>query len=161
MTSNIGVREVDEIGKTVGFGNVSAKTSEKAAKARGEALKKKFKPEFLNRVDEVVHFRDLEKNDFMHVLGIILDETADQIQKSREILIRVSEGAKNFLLDNGIDKKFGARPLRRAVKKHLSTPLAHAILKKEIPEKQVKISVTLNAARDALTFKVDGAKKNA
>jgi len=161
MTSNIGVREVDEIGKTLGFGDVAAKTDTKAAKARGEALKKKFKPEFLNRVDDVVHFRDLEKEDFMHVLDIILNETSDQIKKSREICIKVSDGAKNFLLDNGIDKKFGARPLRRAVKRYLSTPLARAILKEEIPGTQAKIAVNLNPSRSGLVFKTNGVKKNA
>jgi len=158
MTSNIGVKEVDEIGRTLGFGDVGSATEVKAAKARGEALKKKFKPEFLNRVDEVVHFRDLEKDDFLQVLDIILNETSEQIQKSRGLSIKVSDGAKNFLLDNGIDKKFGARPLRRAVKKHLSTPLAKAILKEEVSAKETKVSVVLNSARDALAFRTNGSK---
>ncbi len=158
MTSNIGVKEVEGIGKTLGFGDVAEQTGEKAAKARGEALKKKFKPEFLNRVDEVVHFRDLEKDDFMHVLNIILNETSAQIQKSREISFKVSEGAKNFLLDNGIDKKFGARPLRRAVKKHLSTPLARAILTDKVPKKDAKIVVNLNPSRDGLVFRQASGK---
>jgi ATP-dependent protease Clp ATPase subunit len=161
MTSNIGVREVEGIGKTLGFGDVSTQTEDKAAKARGEALKKKFKPEFLNRVDDIVHFRDLEKEDYLHVLDIILTETSDQIKKSREICIKVSEGARNFLLDNGIDKKFGARPLRRAVKRHLSTPLARAILKEEVPGSEAKIAVNLNPSRSGLVFKANGVKKNA
>jgi len=160
MTSNIGVQEVADLGKTLGFGDVADRSSSKDAKARAEALKKKFKPEFLNRVDDVVHFRDLDKDDFMHVLNIILNETAEQIKKSREIIIKVSEGAKNFLLDNGIDKKFGARPLRRAVKKHLSTPLARAILKEEVSGSGSKISAVLNPSRDGLAFKENGVKKS-
>jgi ATP-dependent protease Clp ATPase subunit len=161
MTSNIGVKEVDDLGKTLGFGDVSEKSGNKASKARGEALKKKFKPEFLNRVDEIVHFRDLEKDDYLHVLDIILDETAEQIEKSKSIAIKVSDGAKNFLLDNGIDQKFGARPLRRAVKRHLSTPLARAILKEEVPGQDTRILVNLNPSRDALVFRTNGVKKDA
>jgi hypothetical protein len=161
MTSNIGVREVDDIGRTLGFGDVSAATVAKTEKARKEALKKRFKPEFLNRVDELVHFRDLSNEDFLRVLDILLEETAEQIKKSREISIKVSEGAKNFLLDNGIDKKFGARPLRRAVKRYLSTPLARAILREEVPAKEGKVSVILNPARDALIFKTNGGRKDA
>lgn len=161
MTSNIGVKEVEELGKTLGFGDVADRSSDKDAKARAEALKKKFKPEFLNRVDDIVHFRDLEKDDFLHVLNIILDETAEQIHKSKTITMKVNPGAKNFLLDNGIDKKFGARPLRRAVKKHLSTPLARAILKKEIPDRDAKITVSLNPSKDALAFRTNGLKKSA
>jgi ATP-dependent Clp protease ATP-binding subunit ClpC len=160
MTSNIGVREVDQIGKTMGFGDVSEKTSLKVTQARSEALKKKFKPEFLNRVDEIIHFRDLEKADFMQVLNIILKETSDQIQDKRKMSIKVSEGAKNFLLDNGIDKKYGARPLRRAVKKYLSTPLARAILTKEVPTESVRISVSLNPSRDGLVFRTNESKKD-
>ncbi len=161
MTSNIGVKEVEELSKTLGFGDVADRSSSKDAKARAEALKKKFKPEFLNRVDDVVHFRDLEKDDFLRVLNIILDETAEQIKKSREIVLKVNPGAKNFLLDNGIDKKFGARPLRRAVKKHLSTPLARSILKEEILGKNTKITVSLNPSKDALAFRTNGGKKDA
>jgi ATP-dependent protease Clp ATPase subunit len=158
MTSNIGVKEVDNLGKTLGFGDVSSATEGKTAQAREEALKKKFKPEFLNRVDEIVHFRDLGNDDFMHILDIILAETGEQIQKSKGITIKVTPAAKTFLLDKGIDKKFGARPLRRAVKKHLATPLARAILRNEIPEKDAKITVGLNPSKDGLAFRENGAK---
>lgn len=153
MTSNIGVKEVDEVGRTLGFGDVATKTEEKTTKAREEALKKRFKPEFLNRVDEIIHFRVLDKKDFLHVLDILLDEVAEQIDKKRNIKLQVNLGAKNFLLDQGIDKKFGARPLRRAVKRHLGTPLAKAILEKEVPGEGVKIIVSLKPSKDGLTFR--------
>ena len=160
MTSNIGIREVEAVGSTVGFGDASLQTEQKTAKARGEALKKKFKPEFLNRVDEVVHFRKLEKSDFMHILDILLGETSEQASKSRGITIKINPGAKNFLLDKGIDSKFGARPLRRAIKKYLSTPLARAILGAEVAEKNGKITVSVNSARDGLAFRDNGVKKS-
>lgn len=160
MTSNIGVKEVSDINRTLGFGDVATQTEDKTTKAREEALKKKFKPEFLNRVDEVVHFRALEKNDYMIILDILLEEVNTQIQNSKAVILSFNVGAKNFLLDKGIDKKFGARPLRRAIKKHLNTPLAMAILKDEITEGS-KAVVSLKKERDGLCFRsAKRAKKN-
>jgi len=159
MTSNIGVREVDSIGRTLGFGDVSSKTEDRTSKAREDALKKKFKPEFMNRLDEVIHFHVLEKDDFMHILDILLDEVAEQLQKNRGIKLQVNAGAKNFLLDKGIDKKFGARPLRRAVKKYLSTPLAREILQGSVPTEKAKVTISLRPSKDGLTFKGLGKAK--
>jgi ATP-dependent protease Clp ATPase subunit len=159
MTSNIGVREVDSISRTLGFGDVSNKTEDKTSKAREEALKKKFKPEFMNRLDEVVHFHVLQKEDFMHILDILLGKVSEQLQKNRSIKIQVNAGAKNFLLDKGIDKKFGARPLRRAVKKYLSTPLAREILQMSGSTEKAKITVSLKPSKDGLTFRGLGKAK--
>jgi len=152
MTSNIGVKEVESISKTVGFGDVSTQTGQKTDKAREEALKRKFKPEFLNRIDEIVHFRVLEKNDYMHILDILLAEVNEQIQNSKAIILSFNTGAKNFILDKGIDKKFGARPMRRMIKKYLNTPLAVAILTEEISEDS-KVVVSLKKEKDGLCFR--------
>lgn len=152
MTSNIGVKEVSNINKTLGFGDVAIKTQHKTFKAREEALKKRFKPEFLNRIDEIIHFRVLEKNDYMHILDILLVEVNEQIKNKKNITLSFNTGAKNFLLDKGIDKKFGARPLRRAVKKYLNTPLAIAILKNELTENS-KVTVSLKKEKDGLCFR--------
>lgn len=158
MTSNIGVKEVGDLTKTVGFGDAHSGTEAKTSKARGEALKNKFKPEFLNRIDDIVHFRLLEREDYLHILNILLEEVNNQIKESKGITITLNAGAKNLLIDNGIDKKFGARPMRRAIKKYLNTPLAKAILKQEVPENS-KVNVTLSKEKDALEFKV--TKKSA
>lgn len=158
MTSNIGVKEVDSLARTVGFGDVHANTEDKTAKTRKEALKKKFKPEFLNRIDEVVHFRLLNREDYTQILNILLDEVGEQLSANKGISLSLSAGAKNFLIDKGIDKKFGARPMRRAIKKYLNTPLAKLILKKEI-EDNSKVSVSLSKDRESLTFKSSPNKK--
>lgn len=160
MTSNIGVSEVAALGNTVGFGDASLQTYEKTSKARTEALKKKFKPEFLNRIDDVVHFRLLEKDDYLHILDILLEEVKDQLNKAKSMTLAFNVGAKNFLLDKGIDKKFGARPLRRAIKSYLNTPLAIAILKEELTEK-IKVVVGLNKEKDGLYFKQTRKKDDA
>lgn len=151
MTSNIGVREVDRIDRTVGFGSVSQKTEKKVAGARNDALKKKFKPEFLNRIDEVIHFRALEKEDYLSILDLILEEVNQQIKKSKGITLKFNASAKNFLLDNGIDKKFGARPLRRLVKKQVAIPLARAVLQGELAEKS-RVNVGFDKEQEKLIF---------
>jgi len=157
MTSNIGVQEVSSIGSTVGFGDVSDASEDKTAKARGEALKKKFKPEFLNRIDDVVHFKRLERDDYMHILDILLDEVQGQLKKSQQMKLNFNIGAKNFLLDRGIDKKFGARPLRRAIKSYLNTPLAVCILKDEVNNRS-RVTVSLKRDKSGLIFR-QGSKK--
>ncbi|KKL97872.1 hypothetical protein LCGC14_1830050, partial [marine sediment metagenome] len=157
MTSNIGVKEVSGIGQTVGFGDVADASEDKTAKARGEALKKKFKPEFLNRVDDIVHFKTLERDDYMHILDILLDEVQEQLQKSQKMKLNFNVGAKNFLLDKGIDKKFGARPMRRVIKSYLNTPLAVCILKDEI-NNMSKVTVSLKPDKTGLTFRQKGKK---
>lgn len=158
MTSNIGVKEVGDLAKTVGFGNAHQGTEAKTAKARGQALKNKFKPEFLNRIDEVVHFRLLEREDYMHILNILLEEVNEQIKTSKDITLNLSMGAKNFLIDRGIDSKFGARPMRRAIKKYLNTPLAKSILQEKIEEGS-KVSVVLSKDKESLSFKQSAKKK--
>jgi ATP-dependent protease Clp ATPase subunit len=158
MTSNIGVKEVDNVGKTMGFGGEHEGSQEKTTKARTEALKKKFKPEFLNRVDDVIHFRLLERGDYLHILDILLAEVNTQISKSRGLALTFSPGSKNFLLDKGIDKKFGARPMRRAIKKYLNTPLARAILAEEISEGS-KVTVSMAKDKNSLSFRQSTKKK--
>jgi ATP-dependent protease Clp ATPase subunit len=160
MTSNIGVKEVDSVGRTMGFGGEHEASEEKTAKARSEALKKKFKPEFLNRIDDIVHFRLLERGDYMHILDILLKEVNDQISKSQGIALNFNVGAKNFLLDHGIDKKFGARPMRRAIKKFLNTQLAKAILSEDLDEGS-KVTVALAKDKKGLTFRQTNKKKKA
>jgi ATP-dependent protease Clp ATPase subunit len=148
MTSNIGVQEVAGINQTVGFGDVSAQTESRVEKAREAALKHKFKPEFLNRIDEVVHFRKLEKEDYLHILDILLAEVKEQITKSQNISLSFKAAAKDFLLD----KKYGARPLRRAIKKYVNTPLARAILSQDVAEGS-RLIVGLSSDKVGLVFK--------
>jgi ATP-dependent protease Clp ATPase subunit len=158
MTSNIGVKEVDSVGKTMGFGGEHEPDENKTTKARAEALKRKFKPEFLNRVDDVIHFRLLQRQDYMHILDILLKEVNEQIGKSQGVGLSFNIGAKNFLLDEGIDKKFGARPMRRAIKKFLNTQLAKAILSEEISEGS-KVTVGLSKDKKSLSFRQVTKKK--
>jgi ATP-dependent Clp protease ATP-binding subunit ClpA len=158
MTSNIGVKEIDALGSRVGIGAVSLVSNKDAAKARGAALKHKFKPEFLNRIDEVVHFRLLDSDNYLQILEILLDEVQDQLSDSRNIALNFNVGAKNFLIEHGVDAKYGARPLRRSIKRHLNTPLSKAILKGDVSA-NTKITVSLKPSKDGLAFRTTGKKK--
>lgn len=158
MTSNIGVKEVEAIGNRVGIGAETVASNEKAAKARAGALKHKFKPEFLNRIDEVVHFRLLDSDNYIQILDILLSEVQDQLKGSRNIVLNFNIGAKNYLIEHGVDAKFGARPLRRAVKKHLNTPLAKEILRGDIKSGS-KVTVSLKPSRDGLAFRTAASRK--
>ncbi len=157
MTSNIGVKEIASIGNTVGFGDVAEESRDKTIKAREGALKKKFKPEFLNRIDDVVHFKTLEREDYMRILDILLNEVQEQLNKSQKMKLSFNIGAKNFLLDKGIDKRFGARPMRRAIKSYLNTPLAVCILKDEVNNTS-KVIVSVKPDKKGLTFRQNGKK---
>jgi len=152
MTSNIGVREVEGIAKSVGFGEEALWSHDKQKNAYEAAVKKKFKPEFINRIDEVVTFRRLERDDYMNILDVLLAEVNLQIRTSREIVLSFSVGAKNFLLDKGIDKKFGARPLWRSIKKHLTSPLAKYIVSGDVKHGH-KVAIGFDKEKQLLTFK--------
>jgi len=152
MTSNIGVKDVENISKAVGFGDEAVWSHDKQKDAYEGAAKKKFKPEFLNRIDEIVTFRRLEREDYMSILDVMLEEVNGQIQKGKTITLSFNVGAKNLLLDQGIDKKLGARPLWRTIKKYLSTPLAKAIISGDIKDGS-KVVVGVDKEKTALTFK--------
>ena len=136
MTSNIGVREVENIGRTIGFGDVAKITDEKKDKALTGALKKKFKPEFLNRLDATINFKTLRKSDYMKIIDIELYKLNDHLKindtEYKDIELVFDNKVKKFIYRNGIDENFGARPLKRYIEKNIGTPLASKLLKEEM-----------------------------
>ncbi len=135
MTSNIGARQLKDFGQGVGFSTV-AKSSQADTYSRGvieNALKRAFAPEFLNRVDDVVVFNSLTKEDIFKIIDIELKALFDRIQ-GLGYEIKLTEAAKDFIAEKGYDSNFGARPLKRAIQKHLEDPIAEEILKGELAE---------------------------
>ena len=133
MTSNIGSRELSK-GGNVGFSNNGENGSYNAIKDKAiDELKKIFNPEFLNRVDEVVVFHHLSKEHVSKIIDIMLAELEERIAE-RKYKINITDEAKKFLVDNGYDKKFGARPLRRTIQKELEDQLANEFLKGSFKE---------------------------
>ena len=133
MTSNLGARQVKDFGNGVGFGTEAVKSQE-SKNIRGtieKSLKKAFSPEFLNRVDEIVIFNSLEKEDLKKIIDI---ELQTLVQRTNELgyKIKISKKAVNFLCEKGFDKKYGARPLKRAIQKYVEDLLADEIVKSKL-----------------------------
>lgn len=136
MTSNIGSRQLKDFGQGVGF-STSAKQASSGDYARGvieNALKKAFAPEFLNRIDDIVIFDSLEREDIHKIIDIELKQLYDRI-KGLGYQIVITEGAKDFIADKGWDAQFGARPLKRAIQKYVEDTLAEEIIKTKISDK--------------------------
>jgi ATP-dependent Clp protease ATP-binding subunit ClpA len=146
MTSNIGVSEVEDIKKTIGFGDVADVTEEKKVKAIDGAIKKKFKPEMLNRIDSVVHFKSLSNDNYMKIIDIELHKLNENLRANdtefKGLMLKFDEKVKSFIFKHGIDPEYGARPLKRCIEKEISTPLAARLLRGDIDCKStVKVSV--------------------
>ena len=133
MTSNIGARQLKDFGQGVGF-STTAKTNQVDAHSRGvieNALKRAFAPEFLNRVDDVVVFNTLGKDEIFKIIDIELKSLFGRVH-NLGYEVKLTERAKDFIADKGFDINFGARPLKRAIQKYLEDPIAEEILKGEI-----------------------------
>src|ERR1017187_9548103 len=128
MTSNIGARDIKNIG-SFGFGGESSADQYLSLKTTVEdAMHKLFNPEFLNRLDETIVFRNLDRDDILKIIEIELRDLLNNIHESK-MAIHLDDSAKNFLVEKGFDQKYGARPLRRAIQKFVEDPLAEEILR--------------------------------
>ena len=135
MTSNIGARQLKDFGQGVGF-STTAKTDQADTHSRGvieSALKKAFAPEFLNRIDDVVVFNSLGKEEIFKIIDIELKSLFSRIS-DLGYQIKLTDAAKEFIAEKGYDANFGARPLKRAIQKHLEDPIAEEILKGDLHE---------------------------
>ena len=154
MTSNIGVKEIDAVGKTIGFGDVAVLTESKKSKALDIALKNKFKPEFLNRIDAIVHFKDLTDDDYMKVIELELERLNTNLKANstdyKNITLVFDKKIKEFIFDKGVDVKYGARPIKRAIERHISNDVAGLLLDSD-PETISEIKVT--ALRDKVKLR--------
>ncbi len=129
MTSNVGAEQLVKGNTALGFS--SGNTASEAAKAEERLLaiaKKHFKPEFLNRLDDIVLFRQLGKEDLVRIVDLELSEVASRL-KQKQLELVVAPEVKDFLIQKGYQVEYGARPLRRAVQRYLEDPLAEELLK--------------------------------
>ena len=155
MTSNVGVREIDGINNTVGFGDVAKVTDDKKDKAIENALKKRFKPEFLNRIDEMVFFKNLTKKDYMSIIDIELYKLSDNLKSNdteyKQLELKFEKPVRSLVYKEGIDEKYGARPLKRCIEKLISTPLAKELLSSKVNPQSI---VNINASRGKIRFEM-------
>jgi len=133
MTSNIGSRQLKDFGQGVGFATAAkqAASSDHARSVIENALKKSFAPEFLNRIDDVVIFDSLEREDIHKIIDIELSHLYERI-KGLGYQIVVTDKAKDFICEKGWDAQFGARPLKRAIQKYIEDALAEEIIKTKL-----------------------------
>src|SRR5690625_1174590 len=151
MTSNIGARDIRNMGKGIGFASVEGEFDYAQMKSTiQDALKKVFNPEFLNRIDDVITFRPLEKEDISQIIDILADDLFSRI-RNLGYNLELTRAAKDFIADKGFDPKFGARPLKRAIQKYVEDPLAEDLLKVEQPAGST-IKIKMNKSRDKLEF---------
>jgi ATP-dependent Clp protease ATP-binding subunit ClpC len=138
MTSNIGSRQLKDFGQGVGF-NTNARASGKATYAQGvieNALKKSFAPEFLNRIDDIIIFEQLEREDIHKIIDIELTQVYERIKKLGFVLV-ISSIAKDFIVEKGWDSQFGARPLKRAIQRYVEDVVAEEIIKTKLQENDI------------------------
>lgn len=148
MTSNIGTRQLKDFGNGIGF-NTGGSTTDFAHGVIQKALNKTFSPEFLNRVDDIVMFNELDKQALNKIIDIELGGFFKRV-KEMGYTLDVTENARNFLVEKGYDKQFGARPLKRAVQQYLEDDLAEMILRAEV-EKGNRIIVDHTEGNERLT----------
>lgn len=160
MTSNIGARKLKDFGGGVGFGTSSKKDQEDAhAKSIIEgALKKSFAPEFLNRIDDVIIFNSLEREDIHEIIDIELDKLLHRISDLGYHLT-LSEEAKDYIADKGFDKQYGARPLKRAIQKYIEDALAEEIVSAKLDEGDA-IFMDLDEKNKKLVIKIVKGEKS-
>ena len=150
LTSNIGTRDLKDFGDGVGFGTSAKKTSSDArARATIEnALKKAFAPEFLNRIDDIIIFNSLEKEDIKKIIDLELNKLYKRLEKLN-YKVELTDEARDFIAEKGWDKDFGARPLKRAIQKYIEDLLAEMLVNKQFSEGETVV-LKLNEAKDAL-----------
>lgn len=161
MTSNIGARQLKDFGQGVGF-STAAKANQADAHSRGvieNALKRAFAPEFLNRIDDVIVFNSLTKENIYKIIDIELASLFGRIN-GLGYKIELTENAKEVIADRGYDENFGARPLKRAIQKYLEDPIAEEILKGELAEGDIlEVDFDKEANEIKVSAKNDGESK--
>ena len=157
MTSNIGTRDL-KLDKVFGFGEGTDKSNyDKIKSTIDESVKKVFSPEFLNRIDDMFVFKQLEKEDIVKIVDIGIKKLLNRIQL-QGLKVEVSKPALEFLAEKGYDKTYGARPLRRSIQKYLEDPLSEEILKGSFKD-VAKIKVKYKKGGEELIF-TDDRKDN-
>ncbi len=159
MTSNIGARQLKDFGQGVGF-STAAKKNSSTDHAKGviqSALKKTFAPEFLNRIDDMMIFNSLNKEDINKIIDIELEGL---YSRTREMgfTVEISDPAKDFIVDKGYDAEYGARPLSRAIQKYVEDPLAEEIIQSHLEEGDL-ISIKLSKDKKSIKLDIIKSKK--
>ncbi|WP_299577756.1 ATP-dependent Clp protease ATP-binding subunit [uncultured Sunxiuqinia sp.] len=154
MTSNIGSRQLKDFGRGVGFSTpkTAEEESDHAKYIVQKALKRAFAPEFLNRIDDVIMFNTLSKEDISKIIDIELKELYERVE-ALNYKLKISKTAKDFIAEKGYDAQYGARPLKRAIQKYLEDEMAEVIIKASISEGDT-ISIGYDKKNDKIKVRI-------
>jgi ATP-dependent Clp protease ATP-binding subunit ClpC len=156
MTSNLGTEFVRKSG-SLGFLQRSDSSEERAEHEKIEkALKSTFRPEFLNRIDEIITFSPLSREQMREIVELQMQEVQERLSE-HGLTVILTAAARDWLADVGFDPSFGARPLRRALQKHVESPLSIRLLSGEFGRSDI-IEVDVNAEENTLVFRPGGKK---
>jgi ATP-dependent Clp protease ATP-binding subunit ClpC len=159
MTSKIGSRQLKDFGQGVGF-STGAKVASASDHEKGvieSALKKAFAPEFLNRVDDVIMFNSLSKENINNIIDIELAQLYKRIE-NMGYKIKLEDSAREYIVDKGFDANFGARPLKRAIQKYVEDPLAEHIISANLQEGD-SINLAFDDEKKEIVVKIVKGKK--
>ncbi|HEX8431249.1 MAG TPA: ATP-dependent Clp protease ATP-binding subunit [Longimicrobium sp.] len=157
MTSNLGARDVGK-GKGLGFGTGSQQSSfDRMDEKIREEIERTFNPEFINRLDDSIVFHPLTREQIASIIGNLLRDVEDRL-KEEELSLKLTDEAVDFMIENGYDEKFGARPIKRAIQRYLEDPLSEKILMAEYSPGD-EIEVTVAEDRTKLAFRALSQQK--
>ena len=158
LTSNVGAKELTSFGKSMGFqtDSVISNEEERTRSIIEKALKKKFKPEFLNRLDEIIVFNSLKEEDIHKIIYNELDKLKERVLEMG-YNIKINKSAIEFVAKNGYDEAYGARPLNRAIQRYIEDPIADEILSGNFKEGET-INITLDKTKNEIVIKGDKTK---
>ncbi|WP_423127642.1 ATP-dependent Clp protease ATP-binding subunit [Gaoshiqia sp. Z1-71] len=162
MTSNIGSRQLKDFGRGVGFTTAKSAAEDESDHAKyiiEKALKKAFAPEFLNRIDDVIMFNTLSKDDIYQIIDIELKGLYERVA-SLNYKLKISKAAKDFIAEKGYDTQYGARPLKRAIQKYLEDEMAEVIIRASISEGDT-VSVGFDKKNEKIKIRILGATQKA
>ncbi len=152
MTSNLGSRQIQEYGRGIGFGTSDAGTDLARQDIIRKALNKSFAPEFINRIDEIITFNQLDREAVGRIVGIELSQLSSRME-GMGYTLSVTDSAKEFLADKGYSREYGARPLKRAIQTYVEDKLAEVMIDGECPQGSL-LTVDANPEKTDLTVSV-------
>jgi hypothetical protein len=159
MTSNTGSRQLKDFGNGVGFNtkNRESNGQQESNSVIEKELKKKFAPEFLNRIDDVVMFNSLVKEDINKIIDIELEKLVGRVQKM-DFELEITECATDYIASQGFDPEYGARPLKRAIQKYVEDVLTEEIIQQN-PQKMSKLLLDYNKEEDKMVVVITSSPK--
>jgi ATP-dependent Clp protease ATP-binding subunit ClpC len=159
LTSNIGTRQISEFGHGIGFDTQAKKATrdEQTRSILQKALQKTFAPEFLNRIDDVIIFNSLGKEEINKIIDLELKGLFDRV-KALGYQLKIAPAARDYIAERGFDANFGARPLKRAIQKYLEDPMAEVLIKAGPSDSDI-INVGFNSAKSEIKIKIQKKKE--